>query len=197
MSDEGYVLGIDPSLTSTGFCKLWKGDKETDWKDDVYTGTETTGPCGPTWDERHHRYMETCRCVVDQCATTGGTPSLVVIEHYSFSSNNRSHHDLVELGCLLRLWAGDMIGDHGSIVEVAPTTLKKFVIGKGGGAGTGKNKMALATFKRWGVEFQTDDECDAYGLARIGLCLMRWAVAENKAQEEVVELLQKQVHLNE
>lgn len=47
---------------------------------------------------------------------------------------------------------------------VAPTSLKKFVTGKGNSA---KNEMLLAVYKKWGVEFHNDNEADAYGLARM------------------------------
>jgi len=47
---------------------------------------------------------------------------------------------------------------------VAPTSLKKFVTGKGNSA---KNEMLLAVYKKWGAEFHNDNEADAYGLARM------------------------------
>lgn len=49
---------------------------------------------------------------------------------------------------------------------IAPGTLKKFV------AGTGRAKkelMLLKTYKKWGVEFEDHNLCDAYGLARMAL----------------------------
>ena len=49
---------------------------------------------------------------------------------------------------------------------IAPGTLKKFVTGKGN---TKKDLMLLKTYKKWGVEFEDDNLCDAYGLARMAL----------------------------
>jgi len=49
---------------------------------------------------------------------------------------------------------------------IAPGTLKKFVTGKGNSK---KELMLLKTFKRWGVEFEDNNMCDAYGLARMAL----------------------------
>lgn len=54
------------------------------------------------------------------------------------------------------------------ILQVAPATLKKFITGSGRGD---KNTIMLHVFKKWGVEFAEDDECDAYGLAKIGEAL--------------------------
>ena len=45
-----------------------------------------------------------------------------------------------------------------------PTTLKKFVTGKGN---CKKDIMIKETLKRWKVDFDSNDICDAYGLARM------------------------------
>jgi hypothetical protein len=47
---------------------------------------------------------------------------------------------------------------------VAPTSLKKFILGKGVG---GKNEILLGCYKRWSVDFRDDNAADSYGLARI------------------------------
>jgi crossover junction endodeoxyribonuclease RuvC len=49
---------------------------------------------------------------------------------------------------------------------IAPNTLKKFVTGTGRGK---KELMLLKTYKKWGVEFDDNNLCDAYGLARMAL----------------------------
>lgn len=49
---------------------------------------------------------------------------------------------------------------------IAPGTLKKFVTGTGRGK---KELMLLKTYKKWGVEFEDNNLCDAYGLARMAL----------------------------
>lgn len=49
---------------------------------------------------------------------------------------------------------------------IAPGTLKKFVTGKGNSK---KELMLLKTYKKWGVEFEDHNLCDAYGLARMAL----------------------------
>ena len=47
---------------------------------------------------------------------------------------------------------------------VAPTSLKKFILGKGVG---GKNEILLGCYKRWGVDFKDYNAADSYGLARL------------------------------
>ena len=49
---------------------------------------------------------------------------------------------------------------------IAPGTLKKFVAGTGVAK---KELMLLKTYKKWGVEFNDNNLCDAYGLARMAL----------------------------
>jgi hypothetical protein len=48
---------------------------------------------------------------------------------------------------------------------IAPTTLKKYVTGKG--TGVQKNQMLLNVYKKWGVEFTDDNAADSYGLAHL------------------------------
>ena len=49
---------------------------------------------------------------------------------------------------------------------IAPGTLKKFVTGKGNSK---KDLMLLKVYKRWGVECDDHNLCDADGLARMAL----------------------------
>ena len=50
-------------------------------------------------------------------------------------------------------------------LQVPPTSLKKYVTGKG--TGIQKNQMLLQVYKKWDVEFDDDNAADAYGIARI------------------------------
>lgn len=50
---------------------------------------------------------------------------------------------------------------------VSPATLKKFATGKGN---ADKTAMILAAYKRSGIEFTDDNECDAWWLRVAGLC---------------------------
>lgn len=48
---------------------------------------------------------------------------------------------------------------------VPPTSLKKYVTGKG--QGVSKSQILLNVYKKWGVEFTDDNAADSYGLAHI------------------------------
>jgi crossover junction endodeoxyribonuclease RuvC len=49
---------------------------------------------------------------------------------------------------------------------ISPGALKKFVTGKGNSK---KDLMLLKTYKKWGIEFEDDNLCDAYGLSKMAL----------------------------
>ncbi len=89
---------------------------------------------------------------------------LVMIEGYSYAGKFVNSLQY-ELGAVLRysLW------EKGTpFVEVAPTSLKKFVTGKGNAK---KDLMLLSVYKRWGVDISDDNIADAYGLAQFGRAL--------------------------
>jgi len=92
-------------------------------------------------------------------------PNQIFIEGYSFASKGSSLTTLVEIGTVIRyfLWQYQK-----GYIEVAPTSLKKFVTGRGN---VKKDIMALETYKRWGLEFATDNITDAFGLAAFGLAM--------------------------
>ena len=69
---------------------------------------------------------------------------------------------------------------------VAPTALKKFVLGKGSG---GKNEMLLGVYRRWGVEFDNDNLADAYALSRLAYLLEHPDEVEFKYEQEVIKAL--------
>lgn len=86
---------------------------------------------------------------------------LVIIEGYSHHSPG-SVLDLAELGGILRhaLW------EHGvfKYFEVAPGSLKLF-LQKGN---LSKDRHLVQAYKRWQVDFDNTDECDAFTLVRMG-----------------------------
>lgn len=65
----------------------------------------------------------------------------------------------------LALYGMENIGKGNYPIIVQPTSLKKYVTGRGNGIQ--KNQMLLQVFKKWGVEFPDDNAADSYGLAHI------------------------------
>jgi len=88
-------------------------------------------------------------------------PDEVGVEGFAYSQANQAH----QLG-----WVGGAIREEifkaGYFDYIEPSTgqVKQFASGKGN---TKKEFMVLEVYKRWGVEFKTHDEADAYTVARI------------------------------
>ena len=82
------------------------------------------------------------------------------IEGYARGAMNR-REEAGELGGILRV----MFFECGfPWIDIAPNQLKKFATGKGNAP---KDHILLAVYKKWGVEFQTNDEADAFVAAQI------------------------------
>jgi len=97
-------------------------------------------------------------------------PAVVAVEGYAFG-HVQSQVTMVELGCAARLeiaYPAAISDDVGPpplrFLEVAPSQLKKFVLGKGVGK---KEMVMMGVFKRWGYEAKTNNLADAYVLAQI------------------------------
>jgi hypothetical protein len=88
----------------------------------------------------------------------------VVMEGYA-PGTKFNREALGELGAVTKLAATEAFGLEGRLSIAAPTALKKFVTGSGVAP---KDLMLLGTYKKWGVEFASNDLADAYGLMRIG-----------------------------
>lgn len=115
-------------------------------------------------------------------------PDLVLIEGMAFSV--RQTTAVMQLAGLNYMVREYLAIKKIPFVIVAPTTLKKFIIGKGVGP---KDLMMLEVYKNFGVSFLDPDTCDAFALAQCGVALK----GENrkrltKPQEEVVNLLKMQ-----
>jgi crossover junction endodeoxyribonuclease RuvC len=83
---------------------------------------------------------------------------VVGIEGYSLNSKF-SLASMVEVGTVVRL----MLLELGvETYEIPPTTLKKFITGKGNAS---KEQVMVAVYKRFGFEAPDNDQADAVGLA--------------------------------
>lgn len=128
--------------------------------------------------------MERARLIADRAANTAAkyAVDLVVIEGYGFA-NRHSLVVLVEVGTLIR----DRLWRYGfQPLIVAPTQLKKFVLGKGTGK---KNQILLGVHKRWRYEHDSDNVVEAYALGAVGLASAGRLPRLIKPQIEVITKL--------
>lgn len=89
----------------------------------------------------------------------------VAMEGYAYGSIMANK--LGELGGVVKLTLHetDGLGEGKSPMIVPPTSLKKYVTGRG--TGVQKNQMLLQVYKKWNIEFPDDNAADSYGLAHI------------------------------
>ena len=164
-------LGIDLSLTATGVIKLQDGKI-------IQRQLIKTKPTNKDPLEELKR-LEIIRDSIDTTDV-----DIAILEGLAFMARNTTA--LVQLAGLNYLIRDRLYLDNIPFIIVAPTTLKKFVSGKGNSP---KDLVLLETYKRYGVSFKDDNLCDAYVLARIGEALLDKKVKLTKFQAEVIELL--------
>jgi crossover junction endodeoxyribonuclease RuvC len=148
LSEQKIYIGIDPSLTATAIVAI---DSAGGFVNAMICKTGTTGP------ERLVRIRKQAENFIgryeDQTALIG-------IEHYAMGAK-WGREALGELGGVLRV----MMYENGQqYIEIAPMQLKQFATGKGTAQ---KDHVLMAAYKKWGLEFKTNDEADAFIAAQV------------------------------
>lgn len=150
-----YYVGIDPSMANTAVAVA-----------NEYSMFEVrcfpTRSCGRGVAERIKRFESISSAVFRFLRSFD--PVVLCIEGYSHGSTDAA--TLGEFGGILR--SRLTLLDHVTIFDVAPTTLKKFVTGRGAGKKAG---VIGALAKEFQVSFKSDDEYDAFGLALMAQCI--------------------------
>ena len=173
------VLGLDLSLSSSGFVLLKNGDIQTA----ELIKSKPSGKLPLEETKRLKRIKETVEALVITVL-----PKLIVIEGLAFAvKKTAAITQLSGLHYMIR----DLLYDNNyPFIVVAPTTLKKFITGKGNSP---KDIMMMETYKRYRVTLTDNNLCDAYGLSKIGEALLDKNIKLTKPQQEVVDLLNKQL----
>ncbi|MBW2559181.1 MAG: crossover junction endodeoxyribonuclease RuvC [Deltaproteobacteria bacterium] len=171
-------IGVDTSLVSTGLVILIDGKLHC----------RETIKSKPTKEKTPKAELKRIIRIVEAIADTMDEykPEVLVIEGLAFMARNTTA--LVQLSALNYMVRHEAYKRSIPFYVVAPTSLKKFITGKGNSQ---KDQMMLETYKRYGVSILDNNECDAYGLARIGYAM----TGKDKIislQQEVLDLLKKQ-----
>lgn len=164
------VCGIDPSLSQTAVV-VGSGPK------DFKVFGHCSKPLGDSAAARVNRYDRLVSEIMQTIEATA--PDRIFIEGYAFGAKMK-REVLGEFGGILR-W--HLVTIDPQLCEVSPLGLKKFVTGKGAGQ---KEQMMLGVFRNWGYEPSGNDDADAYGLWRLGLCVCGLDEPTNQAQREAV-----------
>lgn len=161
------LLGLDLSLTSTGFCI------------DGQTGVISSGLTGV--ERLEAMRDDICNLLV------ANNVDCVLLEGYSFASRSGQAFSIGELGGVIRL----AIYELGiPIVEIPPTCRAKFATGKGNAS---KNEVISSISARTGIVWGNpgaDDKCDAWILEEIGFAYFKksrypWPEANLSALEKI------------
>lgn len=189
------VVGIDPSLTSTGIIVLRNGElgKALTTKNEPKLGTI----------ERVRRIYEQINNVIENLSTCyvnayigdkrmirWEPPSLIVIEGFSYGSKGRGVFDIAYLGWRIREELERYrTEDDIPWLEVSPSQVKQFATGKGN---ANKEIVLQQVYKRWGVEFNDNNQADAYVLAQIGRAYLSEMDNLTDFQQKVIRALRKE-----
>lgn len=165
------VVGIDPGYAKAAVCV---GTCAADCDPVLYE----TKPRDNSVTSRIHRYYEMVSKIMT--AVDYARPDWILIEYYSHKSEGSAANRLWEFGGVLR---SELLETRANIVEVPPINLKQFCRWKGSGT---KVQMVATMTKRWGVLFDTEDQYDAYGLARMGLVIAKIEPSEHEAQDKAI-----------
>lgn len=115
-----------------------------------------------------------------------GMPDAVVLEDYGFTKVQSVDSIVTQcyVGFVIRrlFWNNSV-----PVIEIPPTTLKKFI-----GANK-KDEVMMKVYKRWGFEAKTNDQADAYVLARIGVNLIGAAAMSKEDKATLSKLKNDEV----
>ena len=152
-SEQVRVLGLDPSLTSFGVCRLTM----------AHPGLKSFSAATEVWSPRLHKGAARLdwfkRGMTEELEEF--EPDLIVMEGYAYSRGNQAHQ-IGELGGVIRWLFYDL--DRVPVV-IAPAKLKKFVTGKGN---ANKALVMMEAYKRFAIDVPTTDEVEATALAIMG-----------------------------
>lgn len=152
LDEVKVAIGIDQSLTASGLVAI---DIET--CEVVHSFVLRSKPGPDRYTKIYEAYIAFFILMVD---TLGHEVVQVVRENHAFSSKyGREAMGAAAAIADMAIW--DKFNK--AAPEVVIQQLKKFA-GKGN---MKKDEVRLAIYKKWGVEFKSNDECDAYVLARI------------------------------
>lgn len=148
------VVGLDMSLTSTGVSVIFRGEAS------VFR-IESKGKENAPLIERANRLQDIAGQVL--MTIEANDPQLVVIEQPAYSRTTGHMHDRSGLWWLV---ISALHSDSRPYVEVSPSTLKKYVLGKGGGRNVTKDAVFATVIRRYAeVNVTGNDEADALVLA--------------------------------
>ena len=147
------IMGIDQSLTGTGIVVLNEGYQI------VYNQLIVTKPKDFDLEIKRLVFIKNSieKICIDHNVDQG------FMEGFAYGSKGQAIFQIAGLGYLIR----ELFHDKNlPLTIITPGELKKYATGKGN---CHKDLVLLGVYKKFGVEFDDDNICDAYVLARMGM----------------------------
>lgn len=158
-------IGLDPSLTGTGIVCLDESGKIKDQKLIKTLSNDLI-------EDRLILIIDSIMEFIEKCAvrTTDGYDHVlnIMMEGLSFGAKGNAVMQMAGLHYCIRIFLKKESTYEYSFINsyhvAPPTTLKKFVTGKGNSK---KELILLEVYKRWGIEFKNNNLADAFVLAKM------------------------------
>lgn len=192
MQNDIHFIGIDPSLAETGIVVL---NSKGEMVHQRLCKTKSSKELNKFPINEYSRMQKIIAQIDDVLSQF--SPFIVALEGISLSSRNTNVlAQLCGLNYLIRNYCYGIIMSEKTqnFYIVPPTSLKKFVTGKGN---CQKDLILLEIYKRYKISFDNNNLADAYGLSKIGEALINKDVVLTKPQGEVIDMLKKQYEKND
>ncbi|MFC3797923.1 hypothetical protein [Cohnella sp. GCM10012308] len=160
-------VGIDPS-TKTGLVRL---DEDGEIWDEIEISVGLNG--------REPTAKDMAR-LIDAVMGRLQKGDRIAIEGFGFASQTGFLLGGIGWGIRMEIERAGM-----QYIEIAPSALKKF---SGAGGNAAKEILAVEVYKRWGVQYKSNNVTDAYVLAQIARAIHE-PVRLIKCQTEVIQKL--------
>lgn len=159
------VVGVDPSISSTGIVLLGPGGVRC-----ARVQSKVAGDSLVARAARMHDMVERVWTTIVEIADEDDI-DLVVIEGAAYGSRNQMGHMLAGFWWML---VDNLVPFEAPIAVVQPSTLKKFATGDGS-KNTGKREMLAAARRAFPeADITSHDVADAAGLAAMGAAWLGW-----------------------
>lgn len=166
-------VGLDISLTETGFCVLDNGGKVETF------GTIRSKPGEPDIT-RFFNIVDSLCSELEPSST-----DRFMFEQYAYASKGHITR-IAELGGMIKYQLYAIHGVPASNFWVAaPTSLKKFSTGSGI---AGKGSIIKAVYKKWGFDTENDNVADAFVLAKLMKAVDEWPSTKPELKYEADSL---------
>ena len=175
--DHKTYIGLDLSLTGTGVVELNDGG--------YGASTIKSKPIGDTPTHEIRRLITIRDAIIGKIPKDVG---MVAIEGLAYMARNTTA--LVQLAGLNYMIREFLLKEDIPFIVVPPSTLKKYVTGKGN---CDKSLVLLKVYENFGVSMDNDNTADAYGLAHIVSSIGNRTGKLHAYQEDVLNMLTKQL----